>query len=100
MRQGFLQALGVAAYCTLVGLFMWNSNHIFGPMNNFLGPVLVLVLLSASALTCGLIVFYKPYKLFFAGKKSEAIEVVVSTSVFLFTIFLVFLLGLVLLGKF
>lgn len=95
-KQGFLQALGVAAYCTLIGLFMWNANSIVGKMNNFVGPILILILFSTSALICGLLVFYKPYKLFFADKKKEAIEVVVSTALWLFTFLIIFLLGLTL----
>lgn len=92
MKQGFLQALGVAIYCTLVGLFMWNANHLFGPIDNFLGPVLIVTLFTTSALTCGLIVFFKPYKLFFAGKKKESIDIVVSTAGFLFGFVFLFLL--------
>jgi hypothetical protein len=96
MKQGFLQALGVAAYCTLVGLFMWNANHIFGQMNNFFGPILILILLCTSALICGLIVFLKPYKLFFAGKKKEAVTVVISTTAYLFLFLLLFLASMLL----
>lgn len=63
---------------------MWNGNHIFGQINNFLGPVLVLILFATSALICGLLVFYKPYRLFFEGKKKEAVSIVVHTTVWLF----------------
>ena len=92
---GFLQALGVTVYCALVGIFIWNANHIFGQMNNFLGPILILILFSTSALICGLVVFYKPYKLFFAGKKKEAIRLVIQTAAWLFAFLLMsFLLTL------
>lgn len=96
MKQGFLQALGVAAYITLVGLFMWNGNNLFGKLNSFLGPVLILMLFSTSALICGLIVFYKPYKLFLEGKKKEAVTVVISTALWLFAVVILYLIGLVL----
>lgn len=92
MKQGFLQALGVALYCTIVGFFMWNANKLFANMKNFFGPVAFLTLFSTSALICALIVFYKPYKLFFAGKKKEALDVVVSTAGFLAGFFVLFLL--------
>ncbi len=82
--QGFLQALVVFIYCIIVGLFMFNANHLFGPTDTFLAPVFALMLFSASALICGLIVFYKPYKLFFDGKKKEAANVVIFTSLWLF----------------
>jgi len=86
--------LGVAAYCGLVGIIFWKGNEIFPSMNPYLGPVMVLLLFSTSALVCGLIVFYKPYKLFFAGKKKEAVGVVVSTALFLFLFLVAFFLTL------
>ncbi len=89
-KLGFFQALGVAVYCTLVGLFMWNAENIFGKTDTFFIPIALLTLFSTSALICGLIVFYKPYKLFFAGKKTEAINIVLSTAGFL--VIFVFLL--------
>lgn len=76
--------MGVAAYCGLVGIIFWKGNEVFPNMNPYFGPVAVLLLFSTSALICGLIVFYKPYKLFFAGKKKEAVDVVVSTTLWLF----------------
>lgn len=98
MKQGFLQALGVAIYCTLVGFFMWNAGHIFGPMNSFLGPVIIVMLFSASALVCTLLVFYRPYKLFFEGKKKEAVNIVITTTGFLF-VFLLVIFGSLLLFR-
>ena len=85
-RLGFLQALGITSYCYLIGLFFGNANKFFPKKDSFLDPVLVLILFSASALICGLIVFYKPYRLFFAGKKKEAIDTVVFTAIGLFVL--------------
>ena len=90
MKQGFLQAFGVAAYCALVGVIFWKGNQIFPNTNPYLGPVTVLLLFSTSVLICGLIVFYKPYKLFFAGKKKEAIDTVISTALYLFLFLVAF----------
>jgi hypothetical protein len=95
-KQGFLQALGVAAYCSLVGLIFWQGNNIFPKVSQYFGPVMVLLLLSTSVLICGLMVFYKPYKLFFADKKKEAANVVVFTSVWLFAFFIFFVLLMIL----
>lgn len=94
IKQGVLQALGVAFYCSLVALVMWRGNEIFGKVDSYLGPVAVLVMLSASVLICGIIVFYKPYKLFFAGRREEAADVVISTAVSLFVILLILFSGL------
>ena len=88
-KLGILQALFITFYCSLVGLVMWKGNEIFGRVDSFIGPIAVLVMLSVSALICGLIVFYRPYKLFFANKKEEAVNVVVSTAVSLFVILLI-----------
>lgn len=88
-KTGFLQALGVTAYCSLIAFIIWNGERIFGEMESYFGPVAFLTLFSTSVLTCGLIVFYKPYKLFFDGKKKEAIDVVLSTVISLFAILVV-----------
>lgn len=86
VRQGLYQALGVAAYCSIIGYIMQNGDKIFGEMDNFLGPITFLIMLSVSVLVCGIIVFYKPYKLFFDGKKKEAGDVVLSTATVLIMI--------------
>ena len=88
-KLGILQALFITFYCSLVGLVMWKGNEIFGRVDSLIGPIAVLVMLSVSALICGLIVFYRPYKLFFANKKEEAVNVVVSTAISLFVILLI-----------
>lgn len=95
MKQGILQSLGVTAYVTLIGLFMSNANNILGKGDTFATPIFVLLLLSVSVLICGLIVFFKPYKLFIAGKKKEAFETVIYTTLGLFVILVLFLLGMI-----
>ncbi len=95
-RTGFLQAFVVSIYITLVGLFMWNANSLLGQLNNFTGPILLLMLFSVSVLICGLVVFYKPYKLFFADGKKEAIETVLYTALWLFVILVFYLIGILL----
>jgi hypothetical protein len=84
MKRGFLQALGVALYCSLVGLLFWQGENIFPKFNPYFGPVMMLLLLSTSVLICGMIVFYKPYLLFFEGKKKEAVHLVLVTAGWLF----------------
>jgi len=90
MKQGFFQALSVALYCSLIGVFIWNFPNLFGKVDTFFAPIAFLLLFSTSALICGLLVFRKPYKLFFAGKKKEAMDIVVSTATFLFVFLAVF----------
>jgi len=95
-KLGFLQALGVALYCSLIGIIFWQAPQIFPKINNYFGPVMFLLLFSVSALVCGLIVFYKPYRLFFDGKKKEAVDVVIQTTMWLFAfLFVSFLLMII-----
>lgn len=89
---GLAQALGVAVYCYLVGLFMINGEHIFKDIK-YLVPMVLLTLLSFSILFCGTLVFYKPYKLFMANKKSEAAELVLKTVMWLFAFLVIFFLA-------
>ena len=89
-RRGFFQAFEVFLYCALVGLIFWKGNEIFGEVKSYFGPVLVLLLFSTSVLVCATIVLYKPYKLFIADKKKEALDTVISTAIWLFGFLLVF----------
>ncbi|OGG00135.1 hypothetical protein A2Y99_04855 [Candidatus Gottesmanbacteria bacterium RBG_13_37_7] len=89
---GFLQAMGVTFYCSFVGVIFWKGNEIFGKNDRYVGPVTFLLLFISSAMVCALIVFYKPYLLFFKGKKKEAIETVVHTAIWLFIAFILFLI--------
>lgn len=90
-KTGLAQSLGVAFYCALVAGIMNKGGVIFGTVNNYFGPLMFLLLFSVSVLICALLVFYQPYKLFFGGKKRAALEVVVSTTIFLFLWLLVLL---------
>lgn len=90
-KQGLLQALGVFFYCSLVGIIFWKGNDIFGEMSPYFGPLAILLLFSTSVLICAVIVLYKPYKLFIAGERKEALGAIISTAVWLFVLFLVFL---------
>ena len=86
-KIGFLQALGVVAYCFLVGVVFSQGPRISPKVNSYFGPVVLLLLFSVSALICGLIVFYKPYKLFSSDKKKAAVDVVVFTALWLLVFF-------------
>jgi len=94
-KQGLLQALGVAAYCAFMGLLIGNGNNVFGNLGLPFGPVFMLLLLSASVLICAAIVLYKPYKLFIADKKKEALDTVIFTAVWLFVFVILFIGALI-----
>ena len=90
-KTGFFQALGVVAYCGVIATIMANGNKIFGNIDNsYFGPLAFLTMFATSALICGLTVFYKPYLLFFGGKKKEAIDTVFSTAVSLLGFLILF----------
>jgi len=90
-KTGFLQAVGVVVYCAVIATIMSNGNKIFGNIDNsYFGPLTFLTMFATSALICGLLVFYKPYLLFFEGKKKEAVETVLSTAASLFGFLILF----------
>jgi len=65
----FGQALGLVAYCLIVGMVLWGGEHIFGQMKHFMGPVLLLVLFVASALISALLVLGYPIYLMWEKKR-------------------------------
>lgn len=72
---------------------MQNAMKLFGPVDNFSAPIIVLTLLSFSVLVCSFISLGYPIKLFFIQKEyKKAIRVVAFTTVFLF-LFLALVIG-------
>ena len=99
MKQGFIQALGVLLYCGLIGTVMQNGNTLFGKQDTFMTPIAVLTMLCVSVLICALIVFKKPYELFFDGKKKEALNVVVYTAVSLLVVVVILFASMIILSN-
>jgi len=80
----FLQALGLALYCSLVALIFWKGNEWFGKMSDYWGPVLMLVLFTTSALISALLVLGYPLYLFWQKKQTQkAIRLVGYTAIWL-----------------
>jgi hypothetical protein len=69
---GLLQAIGIVAYISLIGLFFWQAENWFGQDKEFFAPVLMLTLLSTSALICALITLAYPAVL--ALKKNQPVK--------------------------
>lgn len=91
----FLQALGLVAYCSLVGYFMWQGENIFGPPYTFLGPAMFLVLFVVSALISALLILGYPFILFWEKKQLiKALKLVVYTIAWLVFFVLLFILAL------
>lgn len=94
--QGFLFSLGVVAYVILVVIIMFNGNSLFGTMDNFWGPLAMLLLFIVSAAITGSLVFGKPVYLFLTGFKTESVKLALYTIGFLFleTIIVLFSLAI------
>lgn len=93
-KIAFIQALGIVFYCSLVSTVLFNGNNWFGPMNKtpLLGPILALTLLVVSALTCGLIAFTIPFRIFWDEKNTKkAISLIIYETAWL-TFFVVIIL--------
>jgi len=94
---GFLQALGVAAYCSLVSLLFWRGNEWFGKVPNYLGPLLFLILFAASALICALISLGYPVFLIWKKQQTEkALRLVAYTAGWLVIFVLLVILAIIL----
>jgi len=91
-RVAFYQALGQIAYILIVAFVFWRGDKWFGPVDNYLGPIVFLTLFVVSASISGLIVFGYPFYIFLEKKQTkEAIKIVVYTTAWL-VLFLMFLL--------
>lgn len=81
---GFLQALGVTAYCSLIAVFFWQANQWFGRVPTYLAPLLFLTLFTTSALICAIITLGYPAILFLEKKQTgKAVKLVLGTALWL-----------------
>ncbi len=69
---GLAQALGLTVYISLVAIIFWKAEEWFGRVPEYLGPVLMLSMLSTSALICGLITL--AYPAFLLWKKNQPVK--------------------------
>lgn len=94
-----LQALGIILYMAGIGIVMQNGQQIFGDIdNNYLGPVMFLLLFGVSILICGLLAFYYPFILVWEKKKAmEAIKLVLYETFWL-ALFLLFVMSVIILN--
>lgn len=80
----FLQALGLAFYCSLVAILFWKGNNLFGNDPNYWGPVLFLIIFTTSALISALLVLAYPVYLIWQKKQiAKAIRLIGYTAVWL-----------------
>jgi hypothetical protein len=95
----FCQALGLVIYCGLVSVLFWRGGNLFGPSPSFLGPLLVIVLFSTSALVAALLTLGYPFILFWKKKQTIAALKLVSYTAVWLIFFIVITILLVLFAK-
>ena len=94
------QALGIMAYCGLIGTVLSQGNDWFNRIPEFFAPLIMLGMLSTSALICGLITLSYPFILFFNKKQPhKAIKLVIYTALLLALFVTLFVIGNILLFK-
>lgn len=90
---GFLQALGVAVYASVVVTIMRNGDKIFGEMNNFLGPVAFLLLFVLSAAITASLTLGRAVLMYLDNRKTEAVKLFGFTLGWLFLMVLMTILS-------
>jgi len=79
---GFLQALGVAFYCSLIALTLNSFGKSLNAPPGILGSILILVLLVFSAAITGSLVFGYPAYLALHKKIKEALSILAFTALY------------------
>jgi hypothetical protein len=79
-KSSFASSFGVLVYVVIVASVMSNADKMFGKEDNFLTPVIVLLLFTLSALIVGGLVLGKPIMLYLDGKKKEAVSLLCLTA--------------------
>ena len=82
-KTSFLSALGTVVYISIVATIMQNGSKLFGEKDNFVTPIIVLMLFTLSAITVGSLVLGKPLMLYLDGKKKEAVTIFMQTTIWL-----------------
>lgn len=83
---GFVYALLVFVYVAGIAFVLANGERIFGKMQNFFGPLFLLLLLVLLAAVVGSLIFIRPVMLYLSNLKREAIYLLVFTLTSLFFI--------------
>lgn len=86
--RALLNSLGVLAYISVIALTLKNGEKIFGQVDNFMAPILFLLLFVFSALVTSLLVFGTSIYYWFKDLKKEAVKIFFYTVAWLFVIVL------------
>lgn len=90
LKLGIGNALGTVLYIFLISQIVIHGEQLFGKVeNNFLSPMLFLLLFVFSALVTGSLVLGKPIMMYIDGQKKEAVRLLIYTGGSLFVLLLV-----------
>jgi len=78
-----VDALGVFIYISAVAFVMFNGEKFFGKINDFTGPLMILLLFVVSAVITGALFLGRPAYLYLNGLKKEGIQLFFYTLAFL-----------------
>ena len=84
-----LSSIGTVLYVSGLAWFMNNGKSVFGRMNDFRGPLFMLLLFVFSAAFTASLVLGKPILFYLDGFKKEAVRLLLYTLVFLFLAILI-----------
>ena len=95
IKRAIGNALGTVLYVFLVSQIMSHGEQLFGESkNNFLAPMVFLLMFMFSALVTGYLVLGKPIMMYMDGQKKEAVRLLFYTGA---SLFLLMLIGFVIL---
>lgn len=95
ITRALLNALGTAAYITLVASLIFSLQFLAPKEDIIIIPIAMLSLFVCSAAITSFLVLGKPIMLYLDGKKKEAISLLIYTIGILFIITLMFFLFLI-----
>jgi hypothetical protein len=95
----FLNAIGAIIYIFAVAIFMFYGTKHIKPEDTVMAPIAVLSLFTLSAAVMGYIFCYQPVLLLIDGKKKEAVDLFLKTTlifgVITFSILIIFFSGII-----
>lgn len=86
LKYAFLHAVGGALYVAGIVWFVTTVGKLIGPEGGFIGGITFLLVFVISAAIMGSIILLRPIFWYFAGKKHEAVKLLVATIAFLLLI--------------